>query len=354
MFDEDTTVAAAEATETASEPSPSDAVADETASAWADVKAEVSGEPSTSDATAQTSAHDDPDATAASAQAGEAADASGGGEAEEGTTEQEAAESATETAAEDVWANAPETLKSAHEADTARADTAEHARKSAEGRINALTRRIDAMIASGGEQSRTPPADRPSADDTPATETLAELEALEADYPEIAAPLKAVLMRTEARHKAEITRISQALQTVGEERLDARATAEEGTVVESHPDYNDIADSDDFVAWYNDQPQFVQAGIHAERRADSGREALYCGFSTTTSATGVSKHPADRTAPPPPPRKGNGERQQADPIRRAQLVLQPRRSAPVPGCHRMPEGGRRARDRSRGLGRIQA
>ena len=213
MPDKDPTVAAAEAVETAPEPSPTDAVATETASAWADVKAEVTGEKS-----------DDTEEAPASASADEAGEEGEQG-AEEGATEQEAAESETETAAEDVWATAPETLKSAYDSEKSRADKAEHAFRSREGREAALQRRIDSMIASGN----TPPANRQSAEDTASTEELSELTALEDDYPEIAKPMKAALGRIEKRHQAEINRLSQALQTVGEERLDARSTAEEST-----------------------------------------------------------------------------------------------------------------------------
>ena len=328
MPPEDENATPAEDATTAVAPSEPSAEEAETASAWAEVRAEVTGDPAPSVGDTETQ---EAPASASAAEAGAE------GEQEAGSTDEgaTAAESATETAADDIWNEAPETLKSAYDAEKARADKAEHAFRSRDGREAALQRRIDSMIASGGEQSRQPPVNRQSADDTSTStdETLAELATLEADYPEIAKPLKTILQRNEARHRTEITRLSQALQLVGEERLAARSSDAESAVVESHPDYTDIANSDEFVAWYEEQPQYIQVGIRQNAENIVDPRAVSRILDDYKRDRGIA--PAGRSNGSTTgngKQNGSGERQQADAIRRAQLRSNRGGPRPSPGA----------------------
>lgn len=199
--------------------------------------------------------------------AGKAAEEKG----ESGASETEGDDPPDGDDAPDIWADAPEPLRSAYEEATTRADRAEHGLKSANGRINALSRRLDAVIA--GEE--TPPASRQTkpkeGDDAPPKEgeddTTADEEwnALEEEYPELAGPIGKRLKAAEERAaKAE-----RALQVLGQDRMDTHSDAVERTILEEHPDFDEIAPK--LGEWVQTQPAHIRAGykMNAEVLTDA-------------------------------------------------------------------------------------
>ena len=133
-----------------------------------------------------------------------------------------------------------------------------------------ITRRLDAMIAvpAAGKTDVTA-ANRQPSDDPQGAEAAKAFEAFEADYPEIAKPVKALIDLQQAELAAVIAKNQQletAMNVVGQERLDAATDTQHALVVEAHPDYNDIAGSEDFLTWWGEQPDFIQAGIEANKQ----------------------------------------------------------------------------------------
>lgn len=178
---------------------------------------------------------------------------------------------AAEGEEKDIWAEAPEPLRSAFEAERQRADRAEHGRRSAEGRSATLTRRLEAMIAGEGDPppgergSEAPASRQPPADDSAQDQLTQQLETLKVDYPEFAPIADAMTRLVEQRQqdRTTIQQLRQGLQTIGEDRLHTVSAEQEQVVLDKHPDFSDIADSDEFVSWAKTQPEFVQAGIIA-------------------------------------------------------------------------------------------
>ena len=246
---EDTGAAPADGDDTSADPLPAtakEAEAEEDA-AWADALGEKP----------EGDAEDDPS---------ESADEAG----EEGA-EQEAAETGDAgdvvADAEVDWGALPPEVKAAHDATMARAAKAEHDAKSAQGREKAAQRRLDDMMAGEGKTADDPDG-QPKAEgnevDTKAAKE--EWQTFVSDYPEIAKPVERMfgsLYRQINGLTEENKQLKTGMTTIGQERRETRILAEEAAVLDEHPDLRDIANTDEFIAWVDEQPEFIQEGARA-------------------------------------------------------------------------------------------
>ena len=155
-----------------------------------------------------------------------------------------------------------------------------------------------------------------------------------ADYPEIAKPLADELARISAGYRAEIDGLKQsqqqmatALQTVGEDRIEARSAEQETIVREAHADYDDIADSEDFVAWANDQPEFVRQGIYANAEIIVDGPGVSRILDMYKADKGIGQVNGNGAAAGEPP---GDDKPAADPIRKIQLASS--RGTPAPSA----------------------
>ena len=160
-----------------------------------------------------------------------------------------------------------------------------------------------------------------------------------ADYPEIAKPVKAMidLQQSElAAVKAKNLQMETAMHVVGQERLDAATDTQHALVVEAHPDYSEIAGSDDFMTWWQEQPEFIQAGIEANKQDIVDGPGVRKILDLYKSDRGIKsgKKVDGSTAG-----KDAGKRQPADLIRDAQLRSAAGLPKPSPGAA-VPEQGR--------------
>ena len=251
--------------------------ADEAADAiWAELEAEESGE-KPPDGTSVSK--DAPDGAAGAA----AATTEEPGKKEPGAEGEAAAGKEEPGAGDEIdWSKVDPRVKAAYDATAKKAVDAEHAFKSQQGRSNALQRRLDSVIA--GKDPGSEAADDPSKTEQ-AEQTRQQREQaaqarterwneLKADYPEIAEALSPILGGFQdeiAGLVKENRRLTAALNTVGEERQDARHADEEAAVMEAHPDYEELQDSDDLIEWIASRPAYVRAvaGENAEHIVDS-------------------------------------------------------------------------------------
>ena len=328
MSDEDRTEETAPEPEEQAEQTaltPDEEAAAEEESAWAEIAAAENGEAQAAQAAEQSDEDNPPSAASDS-------------EAEDGGKAKPASQEADEA---DIWASAPDELRSAFEAERARAEAAEHGRRSVEGRVSALQRRMDAMIA--GTDKPSEPAQRQQAEPEQQNGAVAdfrkEWDAFVSDYPEIATPVGKILdgfQRQMAALRDENQRTMTALQTVGEDRLHAASAEQERLVMAEHPDYADIADSDDFVVWYGEQPEFIQAAVMENAREIVNGSTVNHLVSLYKRDRGIGNGAdADTAADGEPSGKQSPA---ADPIRKMQLksASSPR---PSPGAV-APEGRR--------------
>ena len=248
-------------TETAPEPSAEEVAR---AEAIAEVEAEMRGETAPADTDDSTN-----DEQTADASANPPADATD--EGEDATAEQGAGAADAATGADDEggasdpdpWADAPEAAK-------AEFAKAEHARKSAEGRLAAAERRLAELTAAQQREStRTKP--EPGGEDAVKTAT-AQFDKFAEDFPDVAEgvkPLIDVLQGQISALRAEKDAVARSVQTLGEDRLSTVYAEQEAQVIEAHPIAAEImsdAANDrqkDFLAWQQEQPEFVRQAIVA-------------------------------------------------------------------------------------------
>lgn len=331
--------AAAEASQQEAGPLTDEAAEAEEQAAWAEVIAAEKGEdppdPGTKDDTSK--------------EAGAAAAASGEGkqDTEAGTAAEGAPGTASAAPEVDIWRDAPEELRSAYEAEKAARTAAERGKGAADGRVSALQRRLDAMMADGRgeaapEATRTQQRQPGGEGEGTQTEEVEDpdLKAFEEEYPEIAQGMRKMVGRYDERIatlEQENQRLRAGLQTVGEERVEAHAEAEEAVVLEEHPDFDKIADSDDFVAWAQEQPDFVQRGIlaNAERVVDGAATSRI--LKMYKEDRGITTEAGDGTGAG---QEEAGERK-PDPVRQAQLRSATGGPRPSPGAQVTDRGGRR-------------
>ena len=251
---------------------------------------------------------------------------------------------------DDVWANAPEELRTAFEAERQRADAAEQGRRTAEGRHTALQRRVDTLMAGGDAGGRRPNGDQPPANrsthvDNPPpedAEARREFEAAVADYPEIAGPIQKILASQDARIAALVDqnqRVTAALETVGQDRLAASEATQIELVAAEHPDHAEIANSADFIAWHDEQPAYVQRAImeNAEAYRDARTINRLLSDYKRDRGMGTAKPNGSGAGGNPP-----GERTPADPAAQLRLRSNTGGLRPSPGAT-APDGGGRGR-----------
>jgi hypothetical protein len=150
------------------------------------------------------------------------------------------------TPAPDIWANAPEDLKAAHDQQVKALETAttEHARRSIEGRIVAYTRRLNERNAAAAQQ---PPA---------ATEEAADpLAEIAAEYPEIVTPFQKKTAAIEEQI-SQFKAVEQGRQAAADAEMDANLLANEQLLAQRHPGWVDYLKQHGavFGAWIADQP----------------------------------------------------------------------------------------------------
>lgn len=371
---------AAEATETGQETAPSEnaEAADEFETEWASMVAAETGETEAaeedpdddppSSAEAADADDDDPPASAEEADAGEggtsasaeaageggdaAAAATGGGDAPAGAPD-----------AADIWAEATEEQRSAFTAERERAEKAERDKKATDGHASRLQRRLNEHLAASGESSETAadPSQEAESEPVVSEEARAELAEFEAEFPDIAKPILkhvieplSALVKTQAQR---ITNLEAGLKTVGEDRMDAAIAEQEQIVRADHEDYDDIADTDDFVEWAKSQPEFIRVGIMANAedivdgaavskiltmyKADKGIANGHANghVNGNGAAAGADPAGAEENAGDAPPA---GRKPAADPTRSAQLRAARGNPAPSPGAPAREDDGTRS------------
>ena len=324
---------------------PAEAAAAEEAAIQAEIVAEANGEaPPTQEEQEETgeegetesSQEETDEQTDSSEAAAEAAAEEGAGAAEAHGRDQPSGAEAAE-AQDDIWANSSDEQRAALEELTKKAATAEQGKRSAEGRESGLKRRLDALMAGDGQKKPDKSATttrQPSEDDKSAQTSGAltnELKEFAEEYPEISKPILKALGHLEGeigKRDAHIQRLESGLQQIGTERHHANLAGQEQIVYEAHPDYDDVAGSDEFVAWMQEQSPAMQAIIAPNIEDIVNGDDVAFVVERYKASQGIVNGGTDgaSTAGEPQPKAETGKRKPAaDPVRRIQ-----RRSAAAP------------------------
>lgn len=162
----------------------------------------------------------------------------------------------------DLWSGASEQQRAAYEAAAQKLEKLEQYRRSNEGRVAALQRRIEelagrqqpaaAPAAAGKDEAK---AGSQSADNFTESE---EWKSFSEEYPEVAGPLAKFIGSLESR----VTHQQKELAAIG---YDRRKTAldEQASLLEAdHPDWRDVAGNNEFVDWVHTQPRHIQEAAY--------------------------------------------------------------------------------------------
>lgn len=202
---------------------------------------------------------------------------------------------------DDIWAKAPPELRAAHDATRTELERERTTSKRHAGTVSGLQRKVNELL----KATPAPGAAKPEAK-TAAPDPLDDegWKKFETDYPELAETIGALRTRLHAA-ETKVNRLEPEVGTISSERrLQSVESAQLPTVLAAHPDYDRIAKSDEFLAWFDQAPAFIQDGVkrNAEWIVD-GNEVVHI-VKLFKAETGWAAKPANHAgAKEPAPQK---------------------------------------------------
>ena len=86
-----------------------------------------------------------------------------------------------------------------------------------------------------------------------------DIEQWAADYPDVAAIVETIAMKKAAEQS---TALEERMKAIDEMQTSATKEKAEAALMQMHPDFDDIRDSDDFHNWAEEQPKWVQDALY--------------------------------------------------------------------------------------------
>ena len=86
-----------------------------------------------------------------------------------------------------------------------------------------------------------------------------DIEQWAADYPDVAAIVETIAMK---KAREQSTALEERLKAIDELQNSATKEKAEAALMQMHPDFGDIRDSDDFHEWADEQPKWVQDALY--------------------------------------------------------------------------------------------
>jgi len=86
-----------------------------------------------------------------------------------------------------------------------------------------------------------------------------DIEQWASDYPDVAAIVETIAMK---KAKEQSSAIEERLKAIDEMHNSATKEKAEATLMQMHPDFDEIRDSDDFHEWAEEQPKWVQDALY--------------------------------------------------------------------------------------------
>lgn len=89
------------------------------------------------------------------------------------------------------------------------------------------------------------------------------------DYPDIAEGVKSLFEKQANEHRAELNRVRGELQPIQEQARKSYIDQQFVMLENEHPDYREVAGSEDFKSWVGTQPGPIQEMIQSEQAGDA-------------------------------------------------------------------------------------
>ena len=86
-----------------------------------------------------------------------------------------------------------------------------------------------------------------------------DIEAWATEYPDVAKIVETIAMK---KAKEQSLELESRIQKIDEMSVEAKKEKAEAELMNIHPDFNDIRDSDDFHDWADEQPKWVQDALY--------------------------------------------------------------------------------------------
>jgi hypothetical protein len=86
-----------------------------------------------------------------------------------------------------------------------------------------------------------------------------DIEQWAKNYPDVAAIVETIAMK---KAKEQSTALEERLKTIDEMQLSATKEKAEAALMQMHPDFDEIRDSDEFHEWAEEQPKWVQDALY--------------------------------------------------------------------------------------------
>ncbi|ADW08424.1 hypothetical protein N386_gp48 [Puniceispirillum phage HMO-2011] len=86
-----------------------------------------------------------------------------------------------------------------------------------------------------------------------------DIETWAADYPDVAAIVETIAMK---KAREQSSALEERLKAIDEMQNSATKEKAEATLMQMHPDFDEIRDSDDFHEWAEEQPKWVQDALY--------------------------------------------------------------------------------------------
>ena len=87
----------------------------------------------------------------------------------------------------------------------------------------------------------------------------ADIEQWAADYPDVAAIVETIAMK---KAREQSSALEERVKFIDEMQLNATKEKAEAALMQMHPDFDEIRDSDDFHNWAEEQPKWVQDALY--------------------------------------------------------------------------------------------
>jgi len=174
----------------------------------------------------------------------------------------------------DIWATATEEQRKAIEELRNEKSNWQHRFQSDAGRVSALQRKInelEALQSSRPQQVQEPvqvPIDPTSS---------AEMDSFREDYPDIANAVDRMVQQQLANERQQFqgalsqldSRISQTIKPIQESEQQRFVDSQMKALEIEHPDWREVATSNDFMSWMVQQPEPVQAMYNSDSASDA-------------------------------------------------------------------------------------
>ena len=132
------------------------------------------------------------------------------------------------------------------------------------GRQNALQRKIQEQQAMIQDLES-----RASANPTGSGMSDSEWNTLVEDFPEIASAMEAKLQSVSAQYEQRMQQLQSQMEPIQQQAQQQYVQAQYAVLEQQHPDWKDVATSQNFQSWLNTQPDPVRSLVNSDHAADA-------------------------------------------------------------------------------------